>query len=40
MGDNRGASYDSRNFGLVPLEKVEGSANFRVFPFNKIGTVD
>lgn len=40
MGDNRGASYDSRNFGAIPLEKVEGSANFRIFPFNKIGTID
>lgn len=40
MGDNRGASYDSRNFGVVPLEKVEGSANFRIFPFTQFGNVD
>lgn len=40
MGDNRGSSYDSRNFGLVPVDKVEGSANFRVFPFSNFGTVD
>lgn len=40
LGDNRGASWDSEEFGAIPLEKVEGSANFRIFPFNKIGTID
>lgn len=40
LGDNRGNSWDCEEFGVVPLERVEGSANFRMFPFNKIGTID
>lgn len=40
MGDNRGSSKDSRFFGAVPVKKVEGRANFRFFPFDKIGKVD
>lgn len=39
MGDNRGSSYDCRNFGCVPLDKVEGQAIFRFFPFNQIGSI-
>jgi len=37
IGDNRGASYDSRYFGTVEKEKIEGTVNLRLFPFNKIG---
>lgn len=40
LGDNRGNSWDCEEFGVVPLDKVEGSANFRLFPFNKFGTID
>ena len=40
MGDNRGNSWDSRNFGLIPVEKIEGTANFRIFPFTKFGNID
>ena len=40
MGDNRGSSYDSRNFGAVPVEKVEGRISFRFFPFNQMGAVE
>jgi len=40
MGDNRGSSYDSRGFGAVPVEKVEGRIAFRFFPFNQIGSVE
>lgn len=40
MGDNRGSSYDSRGFGAVPVEKVEGRIIFRFFPFNQMGSVD
>lgn len=40
MGDNRGSSKDCRNFGVIPLEKVVGTANFRILPLNKIGNVD
>lgn len=39
-GDNRGSSWDSRSFGVVPVEKVEGTANFRIFPFSNFGTID
>jgi len=40
MGDNRDRSKDSRSFGLVPVNKVEGKAIFRFFPFDKIGNID
>lgn len=41
MGDNRGNSLDSRDYrvGLVKKEDIVGITIFRVFPFNKIGTV-
>lgn len=39
MGDNREVSQDSRNFGLIPLDKVEGIVNTRVWPLNKIGEI-
>lgn len=40
LGDNRGASNDSRIFGPVPLNNVIGVANFRYFPFGeKFGKV-
>jgi len=40
MGDNRDRSKDSRSFGLIPINKVEGKAEFRFFPFDKIGNID
>ncbi|MBU3143689.1 signal peptidase I [Clostridium sp. CF012] len=39
LGDNRTVSIDSRAFGLVNFNQVEGKAVFRVFPFNKIGAI-
>lgn len=39
LGDNRGVSKDSRNFGLIDNKQVEGKAIFRVYPFNKIETI-
>lgn len=39
-GDNRLNSEDSRMFGLVSKEQIEGVVCFRYFPFSKIGTVD
>ena len=41
MGDNRGNSLDSRDYrvGLIKKENIIGTTIFRLFPFNKIGTV-
>lgn len=36
LGDNRQNSADSRLFGPVSKEKIEGTALFRVFPFTKL----
>ena len=40
MGDNRGGSSDSREFGCIPLEKVEGRVTYRIWPFDRIGKID
>ena len=40
MGDNRDRSKDSRAFGLIPINKIEGKAEFRLFPFDKFGNID
>lgn len=40
MGDNRPGSDDSRKFGCVPLEKLEGIVWIRFWPFNLFGKVD
>jgi len=37
MGDNRAESADSRSFGCVPLDKIEGNVICRIWPLNKIG---
>ena len=37
MGDNRLSSKDSRFFGCVPIETVNGYVVIRVWPLNKIG---
>ncbi len=39
LGDNRGASRDSRVFGAVPLDHIIGRALFRYWPFEQIGFV-
>lgn len=39
MGDNRIASLDSREFGTIPGENIEGKVVMRLWPFAKIGTV-
>ncbi len=40
MGDNRLESKDSRVFGCVPIEKVNGYVICRVWPFNRLGKLD
>lgn len=37
LGDNREVSGDSRRFGCIPIDKIEGKAVFRFWPLNKIG---
>ena len=37
LGDNRGNSTDSRNFGCIPIEKVEGKVLIRLWPITKFG---
>lgn len=39
LGDNRGISKDSRVIGLVDKDYIKGKAIFRLYPFNKLGTV-
>lgn len=36
LGDNREVSADSRSFGCIPIDKIEGKAVFRFWPLNKI----
>ena len=40
MGDNRSESTDSRRFGCIPIEKLEGTVWIRFWPLNLFGTVD
>lgn len=39
MGDNRGHSADSRRFGCIPYEKIEGKVVLRFWPLNAFGKV-
>ena len=39
LGDNRDESIDSRTFGCIPLEKVEGKVILRYWPLNVFGGV-
>ncbi len=40
MGDNRMNSKDCRNFGCIPLNKIEGKVLCRIYPFGKFGKVE
>ncbi len=40
LGDNRGASNDSRAFGMVPYEDIIGKAWLRYWPLNRSGALD
>lgn len=39
MGDNRDESMDSRMFGCIPLDKVEGKVVLRYWPMSDFGTL-
>lgn len=39
LGDNRPHSGDSRQFGLVPMDSIEGKAVFIYYPFDRLGSV-
>ena len=39
MGDNRAESQDCRQFGCIPIEKIESKVLVRFWPFNKVGKV-
>lgn len=39
MGDNRTKSTDCREFGCIPLNKVEGIVVFRFWPLSSWGTI-
>ena len=40
MGDNRDHSTDCREFGCVPLDKIEGTVWIRFWPLNLFGKVE
>jgi signal peptidase I len=40
MGDNRSASSDSRDWGLVPQKNIVGKAVFRFWPLDEFGQVE
>ena len=39
MGDNRTGSSDSRMFGCIPIEKIEGRVALRIWPLSKFGAI-
>ena len=40
MGDNREISLDSRLIGVIKDYEIEGTAQFVLFPFKKIGNIE
>ena len=40
LGDNRGASNDSRNFGPIPIDSIVGRAWFCYWPIKDVGAVE
>lgn len=39
LGDNREVSHDSRYFGFIDADSVEGTTHFRYWPLDKLGNV-
>lgn len=40
MGDNRESSTDCRDFGCIPVDKIESKVAFRFWPLNKFGKIE
>lgn len=40
LGDNRWVSKDSREFGFVPAEMIEGTATLRIWPLDRFGFLE
>ncbi|WP_195428582.1 signal peptidase I [Clostridium sp. D46t1_190503_E9] len=40
LGDNREKSKDSRNFGLININQVEGKVVFRLSPVSRFGVIE
>lgn len=40
MGDNREQSKDSRSFGCIPYNRVNGYVLCRIWPLNKLGSIE
>ena len=40
MGDNRNHSQDCRDFGCIPLERIESTVALRIWPLNLFGKVE
>lgn len=40
MGDNRKESKDSRFFGCIPVEHVDGYVKTRIWPLNRFGKIE
>lgn len=39
LGDNREVSIDSREYGTIPIDHVEGKVVFRFYPFDTLGKI-
>ncbi|MEO5646065.1 MAG: signal peptidase I [Candidatus Paceibacterota bacterium] len=39
MGDNRTGSYDSRSWGMLPIENIRGRAVLRLLPVNTVSVL-
>lgn len=40
MGDNRKHSTDCRDFGCIPIERIESKVAFRFWPLSKFGKIE
>ena len=39
LNDNRGDTEDSREFGYIHKNQIEGVVNLRLYPLNKFGFI-